>query len=114
MRNVISLPIITLLLLTSVFAGQKKDYEEAWIIDTSIKSGVVRIQAVSSRLIIDFYPGKKDLQSFAWRKGCLTYVQFECAKNKDDKCDFASPYLLFVERKLVEVIKIKNQNPIPQ
>ncbi len=82
-------------------------YEDAWIQDIDQKKGIVLVETIKSKMSIVFKPATDDLQKF--NVGWLAPVTFQCTKLKKGKCDFKSPYKLFVSNGLVEVKQLKFQ-----
>ena len=83
----------------------KKNYEIADIQDTDQKRGIVLITTKDSKISIIFKPSPDNLEKF--HVGWLTPVTFQCVKVNEGKCDFNSPYKLFVGNGLVEVKQLK-------
>ncbi len=80
-------------------------YENVWIQDIDQKVELVLVTAIDSKMTIVFKPAADDLQKF--HIGWIAPVTFQCAKINKGKCDFDSPYQLFVSNGLVEVKKLK-------
>lgn len=76
-------------------------YENAWIQDMDQKEGLVLVTTIDSKMNIVFKPTAADLHKF--HVGWIAPVTFQCMKLNQGKCDFKSPYKLFVSNGLVEV-----------
>lgn len=82
----------------------KKNYEDAWIDDIDKKKGIVWARTFDGKMRIVFKPAPENLEKF--HKNWIAPVTFECTKLKKGKCDFESPYKLFVSNGLVEVKRL--------
>ena len=76
-------------------------YESAWTQDIDQKKGIVLVTTIDSKMSIVFKPADGDMEKF--HVGWIAPVTFQCTKLKKGKCDFKSPYKLFVSNGLVEV-----------
>lgn len=90
--------------------GTKKSYhdgghENAWVQDVDEKEGLVLVTTVDSKMSIIFKPAPEDLKKF--HVGWIAPVTFQCTKKNKGKCDFDSPYKLFVSNGLVKVELLK-------
>lgn len=76
-------------------------YEDSLVQDLDQKTGLVLVTTVDSKMTIVFKPTYDNFQKFhvGWRAP----VTFQCTKIHKGKCDFMSPYKLFVGNGLVEV-----------
>lgn len=83
----------------------KKNYEDADIQDLNKKTGLVLVITKDSKISITFKPSVDNFQKF--HIGWIAPVTFQCAKINKGKCDFNSPYKLFVGNGLVEVKQLK-------
>ncbi len=89
--------------VTSSF--HEKGYEDAWIQDIDKKEGLVLVTTIDSRVTIAFKPSAGDFKKF--HVNWIAPVTFQCTKKKKGKCDFSSPYKLFVSNGLVEVKQLE-------
>ena len=83
----------------------KKNYEDADIQDIDKKRGIVLVTTKDSKMTIVFKPTFDNFHKF--HIGWLAPVTFQCVKVNKGKCDFDSPYKLFVGNGLVEVKQLK-------
>lgn len=82
-------------------------YEDAWIQDVDKKSGLVMVTTIISKISIIFKPSPKNLKKFHAHLNWIAPVTFQCTKKKKEKCDYGSPYKLFISNELVEVKQLK-------
>lgn len=78
---------------------------ESLIQDVDKEKGLVLVTTFDSKISIVFKPSDDAFQKF--RVGSIAPVTFQCTKKKKGKCDFSSPYKLFVSNGLVEVKQLE-------
>ena len=76
-------------------------YEDSRIQDVDHRKGLVLVTTMDSKMSIIFKPAPENFEKF--RIGSIAPVTFECTKEKKGKCDFNSPYKLFISNGLVEL-----------
>ncbi len=88
----------------------KKTYhdkqEEAWIVGV-YENNEVKVQTIDSKIEITFRVVEAEWQKFRSKVNWIAPVTFQCTKKKNGKCDFDSPYKLFVSNGLVEVKQLE-------
>lgn len=88
-----------------IFSYHDGGYEVADIQDLDQKTGLVLVITKDSKISITFKPTADNFHKF--HIGWIAPVTFQCSKIKEGKCDFDSPYKLFVGNGLVEVKQLK-------
>ena len=103
MKNYGHLPMPT----NNVKSTYHDSYEDALIQDVDKKRGLVLVTTIDSKMDITFKPSADNLEKFHAHIGWIAPVTFQCTKKKKGRCDFSSPYKLFVSNGLVEMKEIK-------
>lgn len=84
--------------------NREKGHEDAWIRFVNEENDdIVQVETIDTNLVLSFKVGSDDIPCF--RKESIAAVTIEeCAKNKEERCDFSLPHTVFVRTLLVQIV----------